>query len=177
LDNLEKPDERLQWLNQWGEDASLPSCLRAEAYNSLAAKENTCANDITEDPAVKKTVTKDGKSVFTFSKPEKPEDMEKLKQCVQRGTDLVNKAAELDPNSDSIWSYKTSLLIQNMRLAEIEGNTGAKDRFKGEAEQAKVRFTELAKIKKEKADREEAIRKEAEAEAEGAGPEAANTNK
>jgi hypothetical protein len=177
LDNLQRPDERLQWLNQWGEDASLPACLRAEAYNSLAAKENTCANDVTEDPAVKKTVTKDGKSVFTFSKPESPENMEKLRQCVQKGTDLVNKAAELDPNSDSIWSYKTSLLIQNMRLAEMEGRTADKDRFKNEADQAKVRFTELAKAKKEKADAEEAEKKAAEAEAEGEANTNTNTNK
>ena len=33
LDSLGKGDERLQWLNQWGEDASLPACLRAEPYN------------------------------------------------------------------------------------------------------------------------------------------------
>jgi peptidoglycan hydrolase CwlO-like protein len=172
LDNLQKADERIQWLNQWGEDASLPACLRAEAYNSLAAKENTCANDVTEDPAVKKTVTKDGKSTFTFSKPEKPEDLEKLRGCVQRGTELINKAAELEPNSDSIWSYKTSLLIQNMRLAEMDGRVPDKDRYKNEADQAKVRFTELAKAKKEKADREEAAIKAAAEEAEGN----ANTN-
>jgi hypothetical protein len=177
LDNLQKADERIQWLNHWGEDTNLPACLRAEAYNSLAAKENTCANDITEDPAVKKTVTKDGKSVFTFSKPEKEEDLQALRQCVQRGTDLVNKAVELDQNSDSIWSYKTSLLIQNMRLAEIEGRNDDKNRFKNEADQAKVRFTELAKAKKEKADREEELRKAEQAEAEGDANSNTNTNK
>ena len=159
LDNLQKTDERHQWLVQWGEDASLPGCLRAEAYNSLAARENTCANDITENPTVKKTVQKDGKAVFTFSKPEKPEEFENLKQCIQRGTELVNKAAELEPNSDSIWSYKTSLLIQNMRLAEMENRAEDRERYKNEADQAKAKFTELAKAKKEKADAEEARRK------------------
>lgn len=166
LDNLGKSDERLQWLQQWGQDESLPACLRAEPYTSLAAKENTCANDITELPANKKTVTKDGKSMFTFSKPEKPEDLETLKNCIQRGTDLVNKAVELNPNSDSIWSYKTSLLIQNSRLAEMEGRNEDRDKFKAEADQAKAKFTELAKAKKEKSDAEEARRKAEEDEAE-----------
>lgn len=155
-DNLQKTDERLQWLTQWGEDASLPGCLRAEAYNSLAAKENTCANDITEAPAVKKTVQKDGKPTFSFSKPEKAEDYEALKGCVQRGTDLVDKALALDQSSDSIWSYKTSLLIQNMRLAEMDGRTADKDKYKAQADEAKVKFSELAKVRKEKSDAEEA---------------------
>ena len=168
LDTLQRPEERLQWLNQWGEDASLPGCLRAEAYTSLAARENTCANDITESPAVKKTVTKDGKSIFQFSKPENPADYETLKQCIQRGTDLINKALELDQSSDSVWSYKTSLLNQNMRLAEMEGRTADRDRFKSEYDQAKEKFTELAKIKKDRLDEEERERKAAE--------EAANTN-
>jgi tetratricopeptide (TPR) repeat protein len=171
LDSLQRPDERLQWINQWGEDAGLPGCLRAEAYTSLASRENTCANDITESPAVKKTVTKDGKQVFAFSKPENPADFETLKQCVQRGTDLINKALELDQSSDSVWSYKTSLLNQNMRLAEMENRTADKDRFKAEYDQAKERFTELAKIKKERLDAEEAERKAAEEAAN------ANTNK
>jgi tetratricopeptide (TPR) repeat protein len=166
LDSLQRADERLDWLTKWGEDASIPACLRASAYNSLAAKENTCANDITELPAVKKTVTKDGKQTFQFSKPEKPEDYENLKQCVQRGTELVNKAVELDPTSDSIWSYKTSMLIQNMRLAEMENRMPDRDRFKAEADEAKAKFTELAKQKKEKSDAEDAAMKAEQEEAE-----------
>lgn len=156
LDNLQKTDERLQWLSQWGEDASLPDCLRAEAYNSLAAKENTCANDITELPDVKKTVQKDGKAAFTFSKPPKPGDYDTLKGCIQRGTDLIDKAAALDATSDSIWSYKTSLLVQSMRLAEIDNRTPDKDKFKAQADEAKAKFSELAKARKEKSDAEEA---------------------
>lgn len=163
LDSLQRPDERIQWLTQWGEDESLPACLRAEAYNSLAAKENTCANDITENPAVKKTVEKDGKAVFTFTKPENTADYQSLQQCIQKGTDFINKAADLDPNSDSIWSYKTSLLIQNMRLAEMDNRPQDREKFKAEADQAKERFTELARLKKEKTDAEEAARKAQEA--------------
>lgn len=156
LDNLQKTDERIQWLTQWGADEKLPGCLRAEAYVSLASKENTCANDITELPDVKKTVQKDGKAAFTFSKPTKPEDYESLKGCIQRGTDLIDKAVALDPTSDSIWSYRTSLLVQSMRLAEMENRTPDKDKFKAQADEAKAKFSELAKLRKEKSDAEEA---------------------
>ncbi len=165
LDNLQKSDERLQWLNQWGNDENLPACLRAEAYNSLAAKENTCANDITDVDPVKKTVVKDGKPAFTFTKPANPQDYETLKGCIERGTDLINKAVKLDETSDSIWSYKTSLTVQNMRLAEMDNRTADKDKYKAEADAAKAKFSELAKRKKEKSDAEEA-RKKAEAEEE-----------
>ncbi|MGI9036741.1 MAG: hypothetical protein ACR2GD_11975 [Pyrinomonadaceae bacterium] len=159
LDNLQKEDERVQWLTQWGDDTSLPDCLRAEAYNSLAAKENTCANDITESPDVKKTVQKDGKAAFVFSKPPKPEDYETLKRCVQQGTDYIDKALAKDQTSDSIWSYKTSLLIQAMRLAEMEGRTADKDALKAQADEAKAKFSELAKSRKEKSDAEDAQQK------------------
>ena len=157
LDNLQKADERAQWLQQWGEDTSLQPCLRAEAYTSLAAKENTCANDITEQ--VKKTVEKEGKAVFVFSKPTNPEDYAALKSCTERGTELVNKALELDKNNESVWSYKTSLLIQAMRIAEMEGRTADKDKLKTEADTAKAEFTRLAAIDRQKKDEEEARRK------------------
>jgi hypothetical protein len=159
LDSLQRPDERVQWLTQWAEDTNIPECLRASAYNSLAARENTCANDITEDPVVKKTEKEGDKQIFVFKKPEDPARLEQLRQCIQRGTDLVNKALELDPESDSIWSYKTSFLIQSGRLAEMEGNTAERDRFRAESDAAKAKFTELAKKKKEKADAEEAATK------------------
>ena len=156
LDNLQKEDERIQWLTQWGEDKSLPPCLRAEAYNSLASRENTCANDITESPDVKKTVQKDGKAVFVFNKPTNPEDYDKLKGCIQREMGLADQALSLDQTSDSIWSYKTSALIQSMRLAEMDGRAADKDKFKAEADEAKAKFSDLAKARKQKSDAEDA---------------------
>jgi hypothetical protein len=44
------------------------------------------------------------------------------------------------------------MLIQQMRIAEMEGNTAEEERLKAEAETAKDRFTELAKVKKDKED-------------------------
>lgn len=174
-DSLERKDEWQKWVTDRSERTDIPNEQRAEAYTSLAAKENTCANDITEDPKVKKTVQKDGKAVFTFSKPEKPEDLEKLKGCIQKGMDLIGKALaletdqvsaskglnvkplsnkELQEKSDflkpfeSARSYNLSLLLQSSRLAEMEGRTADRDKFKAEADTAREKFKDLGDVTK-----------------------------
>ena len=132
---------------------------------SLASKQYSCANDISDQPSsVKKTVVKDGKPVFEFTKPANEADFTKLKECTQKGLELANKAVELNQNSDSAWSYKANLLVQKMRIAEMEGNTAEKDRIKPEADAAKEKFTVLAEAKRKQKDEEEA-RKKAEEEA------------
>lgn len=195
-ESLEKMDDWKKWVTDRSERTDIPNEQRAEAYTSLAAKENTCANDITEDPAVKKTVQKDGKAIFTFSKPTKPEDLEALKGCIQRGTDLIAKALALETDKvtgaksinvkslsdkelkdtndmikpfESARSYNTSLLIQSMRLAEIEGRTADKDKFKTEADAARERFKEIGNVTK-------AIKDEQEERAKIAAGEDANSN-
>lgn len=170
LETLGRNDEWLTWVTERSANEQVPKEMRAEALTSLAAKKNTCANDISDVEAVKKTVTgKDGKQVFQFTKPANPDDFNKLKQCATEGLDLATKAVEYDPNSDSAWSYKTSLLVQKMRVAEMEGNTAEKDALKKQADEAKAKFTELAEAKRKK-EEEAAAKKKAE-------EEAANTKK
>lgn len=181
-ESLEKMDEWKKWVTERSENTTIPNEQRAEAYTSLAAKENTCANEITEDPAVKKTVEEGGKAIFKFSKPAEPENLEKLKGCIQRGMDLINKALALEtdevknakglnvkPMSDkelkakndvlkpfeSAKSYNTSLLIQSMRLAEMEGRTADKDRFKAESDAAREKFKEIGDVTKAIKDEQE----------------------
>jgi len=48
------------------------------------------------------------------------------------------------------------LLVQSMRLAEIDNRTADKDKFKTQADEAKAKFSDLAKARKEKSDAEEA---------------------
>jgi hypothetical protein len=165
LENLNREDEWLKWITDRTNDEKVPPEQRAEALTSLAAKQYTCANDISDAESVKKEITKDGKPAYQFTKPANPADFEQLKQCAQRGSEIIERAVKLDANSDSIWSYKANMLIQQMRIAEMEGNNELKESLKDEAEKAKERFTELAKIKKDKADAEEAARKAKEEEA------------
>lgn len=166
LENLNRDDEWLKWVTERTNNEQVPPEQRAEALTKLTAKKYSCANEITDTEAVKKTVKgKDGKDVFQFSKPENPQDLENLRQCVQEGTELINKAEKFDTNSDAVWSYKANMLVQQMRLAEMEGNAQQKEALKADAEKAKERFTELSKIRKEKEEAIEAEKKAKEAEA------------
>jgi tetratricopeptide (TPR) repeat protein len=163
-ENLGKNDEWLQWVTARTTNEAVPQEQRAEALTSLAAKKNSCANDISDTEETKKTVTKDGKPAFEFVKPADQAKFEELKQCAQEGIQMTQKAVQLDPNSDSAWSYHTSLLIQNMRVAEMEGNKEQAAQYKSQSDEAKEKFTALAEAKRQK-EEAEAERKKAEAEA------------
>ncbi len=169
LENLNKDDEWQQWVTQRADNQSVPAVQRAEALTKLAAKKYSCANDISDVEPVKKTVNKDGKSVFEFTKPQDPATLETFRKCIQDGTEIIDRAEKLDTNSDAVWSYKANLLVQQTRLAEMEGNKQQQAELKSKADIAKARFSELAAIRKQKEDAE----KEAKEKKEGT----ANANK
>jgi tetratricopeptide (TPR) repeat protein len=203
FENLQRTDEWLQWVTQRANNTSLPPEQRAEAYTSLAAKKNTCANDITDTEQTKKTVTEGGKPAYHFVKPANPQDYETLKQCISEGLALIDQALALEPadvkNAGSIdvrpmkdadlrskldylkvWesarSYKASLLIQSMRLAEMDGRKEDHDRFKAEADQAREAFLQLSDITK-KLQKEIDDRVQAEADAANANKAGGGANK
>jgi hypothetical protein len=143
-ENLQQDDNWIEWQSTQAANEKLPNDVRAGAYVSLAAKEYACANDITDTEDIKKTVKEDGKDVFKFTKPENEEDFDKLKKCVDKGTDFIAKGVELNPESDSAWSYKASLIEQSRRIAEMNGETEKTASLKEEFAQAKKKFEELA---------------------------------
>jgi tetratricopeptide (TPR) repeat protein len=177
LENLQKTDEWQTWVTERANNQSISPENRAEALVSLAAKKNTCANDITDTDKTKKTITQNGKQIFQFVKPENPEDLTTLQGCVNDGMGLIDHAlalegpagvanaksvdvkaatdADLKKRGDllrvfeSARSYKASLLIQAMRLAEMEGRTADRDKFKADAETAKNNFLELSNVVKD----------------------------
>ncbi len=159
LENLNRDDEWLQWVTERTNNEQVPPEQRAEALTSLASKQYSCANNITDIEPVKKEVTKGSDRVYQFTKPSDPNVYSELNKCVATGTDLVDRAVKLDPNSDSAWSYKANMLIQQMRIAEMEGKNDQKESYKAQAEEAKNKFTALANIKKEKQEAEEAKKK------------------
>ena len=169
LENLNKNDEWLQWVSERANNEAVPAVQRAEAYTKLAAKKYSCANEISDVEPVKKTITKDGKPAFQFNKPQDPATFETFKKCVQEGVNLANSAEKLDTESDAVWSYKANMLIQQSRLAEMEGDKVQLESLKTEAEKAKARFTELAAARK--------AREDADKEAKDAEKNAANANK
>ncbi len=174
-ENLQQNDKWLSWVTARSANTTIPPEQRAEALTSLTAKKNSCANDITDTEATKKTVQKDGKPSFQFVKPAGTEDYENLKKCIDEGTQLANQAvsletpqvknaasldikgmsiADLGKNQDllkvfeSARSYKASLTIQAMRLAEMDNRIPDRDRLKGESDTLRKSFIELSDVVK-----------------------------
>jgi hypothetical protein len=175
LEGLDKKDESLQWITERANNTNVKQEYRAEAYTSLAARQYSCANEISDVDPVKKTVKKDGKDVYQYTKPAKPEDFEKLKSCTQKGMEFTDQALALEPPSvkelknvdlkpltipqinekedllsifSSAWSYKANLIYQQMRIAEMEGNTADKDSLKAKGDEARAVFTGLNEVEK-----------------------------
>lgn len=165
LDTTGQEDAWKAWQTEVANDEGMPAETRATALTAMAAKENGCADDITGVEPVRKTVKgADGKEEYQYVKPTDPAQYEQMSGCIDRGTKLIEQALELDKNSDSIWSYRTSLLIQAARKAEMDGQKQEEDRLRAEADKAKAEFTRLAEIKR-KAREAEDERKRLEAEA------------
>ena len=151
LENTNRQDEWLKWVTDRANNPEVPKEQRAEALTKLAAKKYSCANDISDVEPVKKTVTKGDKSEYVFTKPQDPNTFEEFKRCVAEGSELAQRAVEFDPNSDAVWSYQANMVVQQMRLAEMENRPAPEqEALKAKAEEAKERFTELARIKREK---------------------------
>jgi tetratricopeptide (TPR) repeat protein len=195
LDTLGKPDELKEWLEKRSADTTVPPEQRAEAYTLLAAKHYSCANDITDQEPVKKTVEKTaGRAEFVFSKPAAAADYEKLKGCIASGTELIDKALALETDEaknaktkdlkslsdvelasfgnrlkkfESMRSYETSLFVQNARLAEMDGRTAEKDSYKQKSDEAKTQFSSFAEVGKNITAEQEARAKAKEAEEKG----------
>lgn len=174
-DNLQMSDKSAEWRNQISKDANYPEIARATAFNSMAAKSNTCANDITDTEATKKTVKENGKDVFQYVKPANAEELPKLKQCIDEGMGYADQALALEPQIvktapsiniktasdeqlriysemikpfESSRSYKAAMTVQAMRLAEMEGRTADRDRLKGESEALRQSYNELGDMDK-----------------------------
>lgn len=200
LDNLQKGDEWQQWVTERANREDIEPQNRADALTSLAARKNTCANEVTDTEKTKKTIKKDGKDVFQWVKPENPDDLERLRGCVADGLKLIDQAVALEPEAvknaksldiksltdqqlrenldlfkvfESARSYKASLDAQAMRLADMEGRTADRDALKAQADAGRARFLELSNIDKAIQDEIDARRA---AEEEAANANAANAN-
>jgi tetratricopeptide (TPR) repeat protein len=203
LDNLQRHDEWQQWVVERSGRTDIEPQNRAEALTSLAARKNTCANEVTDTEQTKKTVKKDGKDVFQWVKPENPADLERLQGCVADGLKLIDQAIALEPPAvqnapslniksltdaqlkenldlfkvfESARSYKASLDAQAMRLADMEGRTADRDTLKAQADAGRAKFLELSNVDKAITDEME-TRRAAEEEAANANANANATKK
>ncbi len=153
-----KDEDKLRsWISARALDSGAPAEKRAEAYIVLASKDWDCSFKITELPTNHTTTIAAGnKATITYKKPQNQKDFDSAQMCMKRGLEEVENAIKLDPNSESAWSYKTNLLIEASRLAEMDGKTDQKTQLDKQREEAQKRTTELSQINQKKKEAEEA---------------------
>src|SRR5438874_1441167 len=131
------------------EEAEQPE-KRAEAYAILAGKDWDCSFKVTELPDVKITSTEGGNAKVTYKKPKEQKDFDTIQQCVARGLEEAETAIKYDPNNESAWSYKTNLLIEAAKIADMNGEADKKAQYTRQAEVAQKRASELAEERRKK---------------------------
>src|SRR6185436_17943932 len=141
-----KDEDKLRsWISARANDSSALPEKRAEAYVVLASKDWDCSFKITELPSNQTHTTTAGNHVtINYKKPAQQKDFDSAQMCMKRGLEEAENAIKFDPNSESAWSYKTNLLIEASRLAEMDGKTDQKAQFDKQREEAQKRTTELS---------------------------------
>ena len=97
----------------------------------LASKDWDCSFKITELPT-NKTTTIDqanNKATVSYKKPKDQKDFDQAQMCVKQGLAEAENAIKFDPNNESAWSYKTNLLLEASKLAEMDGQTEQKAQY------------------------------------------------
>jgi tetratricopeptide (TPR) repeat protein len=142
-----KEDDKLkQWISQRAASETTDPVKRSEAFVVLASKNWDCSFKITELPT-NKTTTIDqasNKATVSYRKPSDQKDFDQAKMCVAQGLVDAENAIKYDPLNESAWSYKTNLLLEATKLAEMDGQTEQKAQYQKDYEAALKRTTELS---------------------------------
>ena len=153
---INQDEKQRAWIEQRAANSQVKPEKRSDAYTFLASKDWDCSFRITESNENRQTVTKDGKAVIQFKKPSDPAVFKQAQDCMTRGMENTNKAIELNPDNEKAWGYKTNLLLEAKKLAEMDGKTEEAAKFGKEADEAQKRTAELNVKKREAEEREKA---------------------
>jgi tetratricopeptide (TPR) repeat protein len=155
-----KDEEKLKtWITARALDTSVAPEKRAESYIVMSSKDWDCSFKITELPTNKTTTLEGGnRAVVSYKKPKEQKDFDTAQKCVKRGLEEVENAIKLDPNSEGAWSYKTNLLLEASKLAEMEGDTTKKAQLDKEREIAQKRTNQLSEANQKKKEAEAAAK-------------------
>ena len=134
-----------EWLLQRAGDVSMPNDKRAEAFVALASKDWDCSFQLTEKPGTKVTTVMGTQARVSYVMPYKQSDFEQAKECANRGLERVNSAITLMPEDESGWAYKTNIIYELAKLAEMEGAVQRKDELLRQYEEALKETGRLAK--------------------------------
>jgi tetratricopeptide (TPR) repeat protein len=134
-----------QWILQRASDVSIANDKRAEAFIVLASKEWDCSFQITEQPNVKIVNVEGRKADTRYRKPKDPAEFERAKECSNRGLEMANMAITLSPENETAWSYRTNILLELEKLAEMVGDLHQKSELHQQYEEALSQTTKLSK--------------------------------
>jgi hypothetical protein len=154
---IKEEDKLRSWISSRANDTSVTPERRAEAYIVLASKDWDCSFKMTELPANKTTTLNEGnRATVSYKKPKEQKEFDSAQACVKRGLEEIENAIKLDPNSESAWSYKTNLLLEASKLAEMDGKTDQKAELDKQREVAQKRTNALSEANQKKKEAEEA---------------------
>ncbi len=146
-----KDEQNLRnWIMARANDSSMTNEKRAEAYAILSGKDWDCSFKITELPDVKQTATDGGSPKVTYKKPKDQKDYDKVQRCVVQGLQEAETSIKFDANNESAWVYKTNLLIEAARIADMNGEADKKAQFQRQADAARQRATALSEERQKK---------------------------
>jgi len=152
-----KEDDKLrQWISSRAANESTEPEKRAEAYVVLASKDWDCSFKITELPTNKVTTVdqSNNKATVSYKKPKDQKEFEQAQMCVKQGLGEAENAIKFDPNNESAWSYKTNLLLEASKLAEMDGQAEQKAELQKQYQAALQRTTELSAANQKKKEEE-----------------------
>ena len=158
LGAIHEDQKQREWIEKRAHDPNIDPDKRAEAFVVLASKDWHCSNEITDLPTNKITTidpTKN-KATLSYKKPKDEKDFQTAKMCVAKGLEEIENAIKLDPNNEFAWSYKTNLLLEASKLAEMDGKMDLKAQLDKQQAEAQKRTNELNKINQQKKKEEEA---------------------
>lgn len=153
-----KEDAKLrEWIAARAASEATEPEKRAEAYVVLASKNWDCSFKITELPTNKVTTIDQAsnKATVSYKKPSDPKDFNQAQMCVKQGLAEAENAIKFDPNNESAWSYKTNLLLEAAKLAEMDGQAEQKAQYQKDYEAALKRTTELSAETRKRKEEEE----------------------
>jgi len=146
-----------QWISARATSDSTEPEKRSEAFVVLASKDWDCSFKITEQQGVKTTTIdpSNNKATVSYKKPKEQKDFDQAQMCVKQGLTEAENAIKFDPNNESAWSYKTNLLLEASKLAEMDGKPDQKAQYQKDYEAALKRTTELSVANQKRKEQEE----------------------
>jgi tetratricopeptide (TPR) repeat protein len=158
---IKEDDKLTQWIASRATNEGTEPEKRAEAYVVLASKNWDCSYKITEQPTNKVTTidASSNKATVSYKKPKEQKEFDTAQACVRRGLEEIENAIKFAPDNESAWSYKTNLLLEASKLAEMDGKTDTKAEYQKQYEAALKRTAELSQANEKR--KEEAAKKAA----------------